>query len=196
MTTRETGLDERVKSMSFVPGEKITRILEFISTFSDGATIIDITRRSKSWRGLNEWFGFLNMYQLLSKEDERFHTTDFYNRLDKEALPYALDTVFTEDLLDPALEPPKRTGHLMRKHILDELSEYGPQYISVFSVDLGDSNAKQHLIGLESDEYISPVQKENRVVYQITPPGINLLERINQCVDQLRQVYTPDNSIK
>lgn len=171
---------ERIKRpISSGTGETLTRILEAACEDgykSMGGLAPTIKRPSR----LNRYIQVLFKYDLLAIRDGEYHTTDFYEELDKEALPYALDI-----LVDAELSKKKR-GKFIEWKILQE--SYKPRSVRYFRRVLkGEGRTyEKHLDILKEKKYVSSTQQGITTFYKTTRKGESLITRIGDCAEQLR----------
>lgn len=178
------------------PGETLTRILEVAYSGVNRSKIRHVVH-PKSKR-TSSYIAFLLQYGLLSQSDgitSRFQTTDLYEELDKEALPYALSILIDSDPEGEGRQSdPEREGrpenrhlrHLLEREILLELSK--PRSISRLRLEftLTTEQQKRYLPALIGRGYVSPVQQGRHTFYKRTSQGEDFLRRIDNCVEQLR----------
>ncbi|TSC63775.1 MAG: hypothetical protein G01um101493_333 [Microgenomates group bacterium Gr01-1014_93] len=174
------------------PGECLARILE---EASDGITRNQInSKRLPSPTYSGPWcIEFLLTHGLLSKAEsgstraKTFYSTEFYQSLDKEALPYALDAIIWEDRLDSGSNT-RRTAQLIQLDILEKASE--PHTIRYFIGIVTSDNLtyKKHIAQLQQKGYLEPVQQGRYTFYQRAPKGTEFLESAATTVNQIRAV--------
>jgi predicted transcriptional regulator len=174
-------------------GETLTRMLE--AAHDGGKRGMRELAPTLTSHNLSQYVGILYRYQLLGGHDGEFYTTtNFYEGLDKEALVYSLDILAGSEISK------NKSGTSVEWNILQGLSRRPGSITDLrrirgedHSVDRrilrGDNSAyKKHLTALKREKYVSSFRQGGSTIYELTPRGDDLVDKVNKCVEQLRSV--------